>query len=98
LRSPELDADVLGGPDQGNVLPSIKPPDGSSTAGNLPLVVEVKSAVVGECAGRQVDAGSDFHVDRPGPKDITGLEHEVPVDTLPTVFQDDEPAGHWDPP
>ena len=46
--------------------------------------------MVGQGARRQVDAGDDRRVDRPGPQGVAGLEHEVPVDPVPAMLEQHE--------
>jgi hypothetical protein len=41
-------------------------------------------------AGRQVGVGRDRGVDRPGFQDVAHLQHEIPVDAVPSVLEKHE--------
>ena len=90
MRTLHRDAHMLSRPDECPKSPRVHPADSSPVPRDFTLVVEVDPPVILERSGRKVPIGDDRCVDRPGTQNVAGLEHEVPVDSVPDMLEQDK--------
>jgi hypothetical protein len=63
------------------------PAHAAPSARDFSLVIEISPAMIAQRPSRQVHVGADRRVDGPGAQGVRVLDHEVPVDAVPTVFK-----------
>ena len=80
-------SDQIEHPKSPRIHPSHRPP----VARDLPFVIQVDLAMVAQAPRRQIPARNDRRIDRPGAQHVARLEHEVPVNSIPVVLEQDKP-------
>ena len=93
LTSPDLQPTSSAPQIHDPALAPVPAPDRASPARDLPFIIQIDSPMRRECPRRQVQAGDDRGIDGPRPQGRPVLDQEIPVDAVPGVFQDGEPAN-----
>src|SRR5262249_28842678 len=91
LRSTHLDSHVVLLPVEHAKTPRINLPHRPPVTRNWPFVIQIDFPMVAQSARPETLAQHDRHIDRPCPQHFTHLKHEVPVNAIPTVLEQDKP-------
>jgi hypothetical protein len=90
LSARQLDAHAVRRPLQDPKSSAIDPAHTAAISGDLSFIFQVDPAMVGERPRGQFSARDDRRVDRPGLQFVAVLEHEIPVHSIPVVFEYDK--------